>query len=68
MTVESGQPVTPWDRVNDVPRILEALRLAIADALIRHKRAGQPIATWRDGRVVWIAPDDIPVNEEPTAS
>jgi hypothetical protein len=63
MNVGPGPPVTPWDRVKDVPRILDALRLAVADALMRHKRAGQPIAIWRDGNVVWIAPDEIPMDE-----
>ncbi len=31
------------------------------EALLRHKQAGNPIAVWRDGRVEWIQPEDIPV-------
>ncbi len=27
---------------------------AVVHALIRHKRLGQPIVVWRDGKVVWI--------------
>jgi hypothetical protein len=30
------------------------------------KRAGNPIAIWRDGKVVWLAPEEIPVPLEPT--
>ena len=33
-------------------------------ALLDHKRAGNPVAVWRDGQVVWIAPEDIPVDEK----
>lgn len=38
-----------------------AVNAAIRDALLEHKRAGNPIASWKDGKVVWIAPEDIPV-------
>ena len=34
---------------------------AVNDALRMHKRLGNPIAAWRDGRVVIIAPEDINV-------
>jgi hypothetical protein len=51
---------SPAERVEDIPRILEALRLAVREALLRHKQAGNPVAVWRDGRVVWIQPEDIP--------
>jgi hypothetical protein len=52
---------SPAERVEDLPRILAALRLAVREALLRHKQAGNPVAVWRDGRVVWIRPEDIPV-------
>lgn len=52
------------DRVNDVTRILDAMREAVREALARHKLAGNPVAAWKDGRVVWIQPEDIPVNGE----
>jgi hypothetical protein len=51
----------PSERVEDIPRILEALRQAVREALLRHKQAGNPVAVWQDGRVVWIQPKDIPV-------
>ena len=43
----------------DGAAIERALTLAVRDAVLRHKRLGQPIAIWRDGRVVEIAPEDI---------
>ena len=50
----------PAERVHDLPQIIEALTLAVREALLRHKQAGNPVATWLDGRVVWVAPEDIP--------
>ena len=54
----------PADRVDDIPRALRALRLAVRDALRQHKLAGNPVAVWRDGRVVWIQPEDIPTQPD----
>ena len=58
--VERPQP-PPAERVEDLPRILAALNSAVQEALARHKRAGQSVAIWRDGRVVVVPPDEIPV-------
>ena len=38
----------------------QALAKAARDALRFHKRIGNPVAAWRDGKVVWIQPKDIP--------
>ncbi len=37
----------------------EAIAEGVRDALRRHKQAGNPIAVWRDGQVVWIPPEEI---------
>ncbi len=50
----------PSDRVNDVPRMLRAVNRAIRKAVEMHRRAGNPIAIWEDGRVVWIPAEEIP--------
>lgn len=34
------------------------------EALLRHKKLGNPIAVWRDERVVWIPADQIPVEDD----
>ena len=58
--------LTPAERVEDIPRILLALRQAVQDALMRHKRDGNPVAVWRNARVEWIQPEDIPVQHDST--
>jgi hypothetical protein len=47
----------------DSALIEKVLQRAVQEALLRHKHAGNPVAVWRDGRVVWIPPEEIP---EPT--
>lgn len=50
----------PYERVTDIARILAEMRLAVREALALHKRAGNPVAVWRDGKAQWIQPEDIP--------
>ena len=56
-----GRSVSP-----DIDRIFEdgtavdrAFDRAVRDALRMHKRAGNPIAIWKDGKVVWISASKI---------
>jgi hypothetical protein len=37
---------------------------AVNDALRMHKRLGNPIAAWRDGKVVIIPPEEINVSPD----
>ena len=37
------------------------LQRAVNHALLLHKRLGNPIATWRDGKVVIVPPDEIEI-------
>ena len=37
----------------------EAMRKAAREALRIHKRAGHPLAIWRDGRVQWVSPEEF---------
>ena len=41
----------------------EALKEAAKDARRLHKALGHPMATWRDGRVVWVQPEDIKIDD-----
>ncbi|MEK6289297.1 MAG: hypothetical protein AABO57_26595 [Acidobacteriota bacterium] len=43
--------------------IKQALRCAVRQALQMHKRAGNPVAGWRDGKVVVIPAEEIPVDD-----
>lgn len=40
--------------------LTQLTRLAIAQALERHRRLGQSIAVWQDGSVVILEADQIP--------
>jgi len=40
------------------------LRAVFRTALLEHKRNNNPICTWHDGKVVWIQPDDIIIDDE----
>jgi hypothetical protein len=42
----------------------ESVREGVREALLRHKREGNSVAVWRDGRVVILSPDEIPVTSE----
>jgi hypothetical protein len=58
---DSDRP--PGDPTLDVHRILRALRRAVQEALLSHKQAGHSVAVWRNGRVQWLGPDEIPAPE-----
>ncbi len=65
MTDLARQPVPDLDAIlADTARVEAALRGAVRRALSDHKRAGNPIAVWRDGRVVWLPPEEIPLSPE----
>ncbi|MCD6399366.1 hypothetical protein J7L85_01085 [candidate division WOR-3 bacterium] len=52
--------------LSDIPigiRAEEALKKAVADTIADHKRTGDPIVIWRDGKVVKIPADQIEVRE-----
>ena len=48
--------------------VLAALRRATRNALLDHKRAGNSVATWKDGKVVLIPAEEIEVEETPAES
>jgi hypothetical protein len=62
MTDNPNASLPPAERINDHSRILEALRQAVREALLNHKRAGNPVAVWQNERVVWVPADEIPVD------
>ncbi|MGH2370855.1 MAG: hypothetical protein ACRDI2_21980 [Chloroflexota bacterium] len=43
----------------DTSLVTDALRQAAREALLRHQQAGLPVAIWRDGRVQWVAPEEL---------
>jgi hypothetical protein len=50
--------------LKDIPlhiRAEMALKEAVAEAIAEHKRRGNPIALWRDGKVIVIPSEEIVV-------
>ena len=47
--------------LKDNDKITQALKKAVKQALLTHKQNGNPVATWQDGKVVWIPPEEIEV-------
>ena|SRR6266540_917601 len=41
--------------------IVDAVNRAVTGALKRHKELGQSVVVWRDGKVVWLKPEQIDV-------
>ena len=50
-----------FDRYSE--EINKAYERAVRKALLMHKRAGNPVAVSREGKVVLLQPDEIPVEE-----
>ncbi len=43
-------------------------RQGVREALLRHKKLGQSVAVWRDGKVVILSPEEIPVDDLPDSA
>ncbi len=50
----------------DGSEIQRAQRRGLRKILERHKRLGNPIVVWRDGKVVWVPAEEIRIPEEPS--
>jgi hypothetical protein len=53
--------------MRDGTAIQEAMRQAVRDTVREHKLLGYPIVVWRDGKVVWVPPEEIVLPEETDA-
>ncbi len=51
---------SPAELVQDAELVEKALAKAVSDALRHHKRAGNAVPEWKDGKVRWLAPEEIP--------
>ncbi len=60
----SKKPLDRAEVLAQVEAVEAAARQAVRDALLFHKRMGNPICIWRDGRVVWIPAEEICLPEE----
>ena len=55
-------------RLDDREEMTRLIQGAINAAILDHKAAGNPIATWRDGKVVLVQPEDIVLETKTAAS
>ena len=62
MTDRLDASLPPTERIKDHSRILGALRQAVREALLNHKRADNPVAVWQNERLIWVPADEIPVD------
>ncbi len=54
------------EKLSDMPleKLAElALKKAVAKTIEDHRRTGDPIVIWRDGKVVKVHPDQLEINE-----
>ena len=59
---EGERPLSPL--IEHMDEITRAMQREVRRALLIHKRLGNPIVVWEEGRgVVWIAPEDIDVDD-----
>jgi hypothetical protein len=61
---ENKTPLAPINLITQGKEIENILREAGRQARIMHKKLGNPIASWRDGKVVIIPPEEIPIEDE----
>lgn len=45
----------------DRDKLTEALATGVREALRKHKQANNPVVVWRDGKMVWIKPEEIQI-------
>jgi len=51
-------------KMSDQTKSIEhAMRRAVRHALLTHKRAGNTVAAWKDGRVVLVAAEKIAIDK-----
>ena len=56
------------DLIRDNYLIQSALTQSVQETVRIHKLLGRPIVIWRDGKVVWVPPEEIELDEEHTGT
>jgi virulence-associated protein VagC len=62
--VEPGPPKDIHAIFREGTEIDKAIRKAARLAWLAHKREGLPIPVWKDGKTVWIPPEEIEVPDD----
>jgi hypothetical protein len=66
MTNESPRDIS--EILSDPNVVIEAINEATQEAVRRHKQMGVPMAIWKDGRVTWVAPEELEQSNRKNAS
>lgn len=45
--------------VEDGQLVNEALKQGVRDAMLRHKEASLPVLIYREGKAVWVVPQEL---------
>jgi hypothetical protein len=61
---ETNDETKRIDLCRDAKKIEKILQRAVDHALEMHRKLGNPIATWKDGKVVIIPADEIVLSSE----
>ena len=61
--MENPDAITFTQLMKDSDRFMDEVNSAVQNALRVHKMLGYPVAVWRDGQVVWVPADEIPIKE-----
>ena len=63
-TARRQKTLRRFDLVKQATEIERVFQQAVEHELSIHKRLGNPVAAWRDGKVVIIPPEDIVLSSE----
>jgi hypothetical protein len=61
--MRNGREKTIPEMMRDNDLHFGAMTEAIHETVREHKLLGQPIVVWRDGKVVWVPPEEIELDE-----
>jgi hypothetical protein len=60
--MSAPDPTNFTDLMRDSDKFMGEVNNAVQNVLRVHKMLGYPVAVWRDGQVVWIPAEEIPIN------
>jgi hypothetical protein len=60
--VKQNGRIDPLKAFDDPEAVTAAINKALRNARIAHKQQGVPMATWRDGKVVLVPPEQIEID------
>ena len=49
--------------LNDGERVRQIIQSGINEALLKHKQAGNPVCGLKDGKIIWLDPEDIKIQK-----